>query len=324
MGLEDIYRPVREELAVVEELLRERSQSENKAISDAVCEILSAGGKRLRPALLLIAAKACSHTGQRAIKLATAIELIHTASLVHDDVLDHANVRRGRPTINSRWGNKVSVLAGDHLYSKAVGILAEDGDPAVMHSVSVAVCEMTDSETTQAFCRGDVNMTETKYLAIISGKTASLISCSCRIGATAGGAASGQADILGDYGRGLGMAFQITDDLLDVSGGKERLGKPLGNDILQGSLTLPFIHAMDVADDKDREWMADAFRSGQIDDGTLARMRNMVVKYGGVEYSLAMAKEYGRVCKEGLKSLEESTSRTSLAMLTDSVVRRAR
>ena len=322
MNLTEIYKPVKGDLEVVEKRLFELSRSENKSISEAVSEILSAGGKRLRPALLLIAAKACNYTGEKAIQLAVAVELVHTASLIHDDVIDNADLRRGIPSINSRWENKISVLVGDHLYASVVGILAEVGDLAVMQSVAATVSKMTDSEMTQTLCRNDVNLTEEEYLSIIAGKTASLISSSCRAGAMLAEVGNGHVGVLGDYGLALGMAFQITDDLLDLTGQKESLGKPLGNDIREGTLTLPFIHAMRMAGEKDRRWMKDAFRSGQIRESGLTRIRNMVAEYGGMEYSLEKVKAYGRACKERLKSLEKSDSQTALAMLADYVVER--
>ena len=323
MNLEEIFRPVKAELALVEKRLREVSHSENECISRAVSEVLSAGGKRLRPALVLMAAKACNYNGDRGVNRAVAVELIHTASLIHDDVLDDADLRRGIPTINSRWGNRVSVLTGDHLYSKAVGILAEDGDLEVLRTVADTAGTMTDRETTEALCRHDANVTEEKYVSIIAGKTASLMFCSCRIGAMLGEARNGEVEVLGEYGLNLGMAFQITDDLLDLAGEKERLGKPVGNDIRDGVLTLPLIHAMSVAEEKDREWMISTVRAGRIDDDILTRMRDVVKEYGGTRYSLEKAKEYAGACKERLKSLQPSESQSSLVLLADYVIERA-
>ena len=321
--MKEIYRSAKTELEVVEERLLELSPSENKSISETVSAILRVRGKRLRPALLLMAAKACDYVGERGIKLAVAIELIHTASLVHDDLIDNSDLRRGVRTINSRWGKRISVLVGDHLYSKVVAILAEVGDLEVMRSVADTTGKMTDGEMAEILCQHDMTMTEEKYLSIIAGKTASLMCCSCRIGAMLGDVSNGKVNRLGEYGLGLGMAFQITDDLLDLSGEKERLGKPPGSDIREGRLTLPFIRTMSVAAEKDREWMADVFKSGQINEGVLTRMRNMAAEYGGIEYSLEKARGYSRACKEHLQSLGKSESRTSLAMLADYVVERA-
>jgi len=323
MNLKEIYRPIRGGLELVEKRLLELAWSDNPRIFETIADILSAGGKRLRPALLLLAAKARSYSGARGVDLAVAIELIHTTSLIHDDVIDNADMRRGIRSLNSQWGNKASVLAGDHLYSRAVSILTEDGDLDVVRSIARTVSKMTGSETSQSLSENDLNVTEEEYMSIIAGKTASLMSCACRVGAMLGGTGSSEIGGLGEYGLNLGMAFQLTDDLLDLVGEEETLGKPLGNDIRDGKLTLPFIRAISLADQKDREWMVDAFRSGEVDTAVLSRMGEMVAKYGGIDYTLEKARRYGAACKEGLRSLPESESRASLAMLADYVVERA-
>ena len=183
---------------------------------------------------------------------------------------------------------------------------------------------MTDGEMRQTLCRNDVGVTEEKYLSIIAGKTAALISCSCRVGAMLGENRNGETDILADYGLNLGMAFQITDDLLDLTGEEKKLGKPVGNDIREGRLTLPFIHAISAANEKDRQWMKDVFRAGQISGSALARIKSMVQECGGIQYSFDKARQYGRACKERLRSLKESQPRNALALLADYVVDRAR
>jgi len=321
MDLKSIYGPVAEELALVEARLVELTRSGNEAISEAVSAMMS-GGKRLRPALLLIAAKACDYAGERAVRLAAAVELVHTASLIHDDVIDNADQRRGKSTVSAGLGNTLAVLVGDNVYSKVMSILAEDGDLKVMQAMADTACTMTEGEAIQSLCRNDISMTEQKYLAIIAGKTAALISCSCRVGAMLGDVRNGEVDILDDYGMNLGMAFQIVDDLLDIKGEDGRLGKSSGKDIREGSLTLPLIYAVREADGKDRQWILDVFESGRRDETDVARLEDMVFKYGGMEYGLEKAKQYGAACKERLKTLKESESRTSLATLADYVVER--
>jgi len=323
MNLDEFYGPIRAELELVEKSLAELSRSADRPISEALSDMLNAGGKRLRPALLLTAANACGYSGERAIRLAVAVELIHTASLIHDDVIDNGNLRRGVPTINARCGTRISVLLGDHLYAKVVALLAEDGNLEVIRSVAVAAGKMTDGELRQTVCRNDVSMTEEKYLSIITGKTAALISCSCRVGAMLGENRNGETDILADYGLNLGMAFQITDDLLDLTGEEKKLGKPVGNDIREGRLTLPFIHAIGAAKKEEGQWMKDVFRTGQISGSSLARIKSMVRECGGIQYSLDKARQYGSACKERLKSLKESQPRNALALLADYVVARA-
>ncbi|MFC1496879.1 polyprenyl synthetase family protein [Verrucomicrobiota bacterium] len=322
MILEEIYKNIESDLKLVEKRLPEMSQSKNSVISQAVMQIFNGGGKRLRPALLLMAARACGYTGEGGVDLAVAVELMHTASLVHDDVIDNADKRRSTSTINFRWGNKTAILVGDHLYSKVICILAENGNIDMMQCVASAACSMTESEMTQSLWRNDINVTEDKYLSIVKGKTSALMSCSCRVGAMLAENCNGEMDILGDYGLNLGMAFQITDDLLDIIGEERKVGKPLLKDIREGNLTLPFIYAAGKAVEKDREWMMEKFRTGQIDENSLARINDIVRDYGGIKYSLGKALEYGRICKEKLEKLPESDSRTSLYKLVDYVIER--
>jgi octaprenyl-diphosphate synthase len=274
MNLEEIYGPVGKELEKVEENLLEFSKSGNGFISKTVSKVLSAGGKRLRPALLLASAKTCDYSGERSIRLATALELIHTASLIHDDVIDNASLRRGISTVNFQSGNRISILVGDYLYSRVFTILAEDGDLEVMRSICAATNRMAQGEITQILSKKDINLTKEQYLSIIADKTASLISCCCRMGAIIGRTSNGEIDTLTDYGLNFGMAFQITDDLLDLTGKEELSGKLIGNDIREGKLTLPLIHTMSVAGRKDKKIIEDIFKSEvEIDDGTLRRNR---------------------------------------------------
>jgi octaprenyl-diphosphate synthase len=323
MTLEEIYSPVREDLGRVEERLFEAARCEESSLSDAIERILRAGGKRLRPALVLFAARGCNYTGERSIRMAVAMELVHTASLIHDDVIDEAEVRRGEPTVNSSWGNRRSVLLGDYLYTRVVDMVAEDGDLEVVRCLAQTAASMARGEMVQTLCRNELNVSEQEYLRIINRKTASLISCCCRVGALLGGNGNGEVEALAQYGRDLGMAFQITDDLLDFTADQQKLGKTLGNDIREGRLTLPFIRALAKADQQEREWLTGVFRAGTVDDQVLQRIRLLVDRCRGVEYCRQRAEEYSRSCKEKLEVLEESESRRSLAMLAEYVVRRA-
>jgi len=322
MKLEEIYRPVERELANVDRRLLEVSESGNKLTLEAVTGILKAGGKRLRPALVLMATKACGYSGERSIRLAVALELLHTTSLIHDDVVDVANLRRGIATINATWGNRISVLAGDYLYAKVVGMLAEDGDLNILRIVAATVAKMTDSEIAQTLCRHRIDVTEDEYLSMIAGKTASLMSCCCQVGAMLGTVHDGEIEVLANYGRDLGMAFQITDDLLDITGDQDKMGKPSWTDIRDGRLTLPFIRAVRVGGEEVVGSMKDAFGSGCTNKNSLTKIINMVQECGGVEHSIEKARQYGRACKETLKSLPESAARDSLSMLVDHVLTR--
>ena len=319
----EIYKPIKQELEHVERRLNEFLHTGDSFVSQTIAQILNAGGKRLRPALLLISAKLCHYSGERSIKLATVIELIHTASLIHDDVIDNDMLRRGIPTINSKFGDQISVILGDYLYSLVFTILAEDQDIEVIKCIASTTSRMARGDLEQLQTQYNLNLTEEKYLSINADKTASLISCACRIGAMLGNGFNGEVDKLTRYGMNLGMAFQITDDLLDIIAEEKIFGKPLGSDIREGKMTLPLICVMRSADKRDREWIGNTLRAKQIDTHALNRMKDIIKRYNGIEYSLQKAEEYGRACKEELKSLENSESQNALNLFADYVVNRA-
>jgi octaprenyl-diphosphate synthase len=323
MTLEDIYRPLRGDLELVERRLREVVRNEEADVTETIERLLSAGGKRLRPALLLLSARGCNYTGDRAVSMAAAVELVHTASLIHDDVIDGAEVRRGVATVNSSWDNKRSVLLGDYIYTMVVDMVAADGDLDIIRVLASTAAAMARGEMTQTLCRNELNVEEREYLDIVGRKTASLLSCCCRVGALLGPQRNGEAEALGRYGFNLGMAFQITDDVLDITGNDSELGKTVGNDLREGRLTLPFIRAMNEAGESDRDWLRGAFRSGDVDGEVLGRARDLVDRFEGIAYSRDVALEYARACKTHLDALEESESRTALAEIADYVVSRA-
>ncbi len=318
-----MYRPIRQELNVVEENLRDLLHANDSFISEAINKVLSAGGKRLRPALLLLSAKICNYSGERGIKLATSIELIHTASLIHDDIIDNDTLRRGMPTINSQLGDTASVILGDFLYSLVFEVLAEDGDIDIIRSVATTTSQMAKGDLRQVLNKFNTELTEEKYLAINSDKTASLISCACWIGAMIGKQSNGEVDILKRYGLNLGMAFQITDDLLDITADQKVFGKPLGSDIREGKLTLPLIYTMRLANKKDKAWIRDTFKSKHINKDSVDQMQDIVKQYNGIEYSVKKAEEYSNVCKKELSLLKSSDCQETLAQFADFVVERA-
>lgn len=323
MTKSDLYKPIQHELAAVEKHLGELLHTDDAFIAQTIPQILRAGGKRLRPALLLMSAKICNYSGERSIKLATAVELVHTASLIHDDIIDNDTLRRGMPTINSKLGDTISVILGDYLYSMVFNILAQEDNIEVIRCVASTTSQMARGDLRQLQQQYNMALTEEKYLSINSDKTASLMSCACRIGALCGTSCNGEVETLTSYGQNLGMAFQITDDLLDLTAEEKVLGKPLGSDIREGKMTLPLICVMREADTKDREWINTLFRSRRIDKSSLHRVRDMVNRYNGIAYSMQKAIEYSNACKENLKSLEESEMQHTLVQFADYVVNRA-
>ena len=232
---------VGDDLRLVEEEIRRELDSPVTLIQDMGEYIAGAGGKRLRPMLLLLAARLAGAHGSRCVRLACVVELLHTATLIHDDVVDQAPLRRGRPSANAQWGDDASVLVGDHLYSKSFAMLVRDNDRAVMETLARATVSMTEAEVFQLERKRSGLLTEADYIRIISQKTASFISACCRIGGLLGDIGPEQVEALTRYGLDVGVAFQISDDSLDFVADQSRLGKAVGADLREGKRTLPLI-----------------------------------------------------------------------------------
>ena len=319
-ALIDVVDPVRRELERVEEELFRLSHSSNARIADAVHTTLRAGGKRLRPAVLLLASKAAgarapehdSAVSDRAIRMAAAVELVHTASLLHDDVVDEATERRGLPSVNARWGNKICVLAGDHLFSSVVDIAARDGTPAMVRGIADAARKMAQGQIDQSMGDPDASVDQQRYLDLIAGKTAVLFACSARVGAEVSLAQHGRASAMASYGHDLGMAFQIVDDVLDVVGERESLGKGPGIDVTARCWTLPYIRANALLGAEDRTWMHERFRDGYLTDSHLDRLRSILVCCGALQYSAEQAGAFGARAKQHLLDLHDSPSARAL------------
>lgn len=243
----EILAQISEEIRLVEEVLRECVSSRVKLVHEVGRHTLDAGGKRLRPALVILAARATGlpFDAARARKLGACMEMVHMATLIHDDVIDHAATRRGKPTASAVFGNTASILSGDVLLSRAMAILAEDGDIDIIRQVSSAVVELAEGEVMELEARGDFGISREDHYAILRMKTASFIEACCRVGALVSGAPKEIADALGTYGHHLGLAFQIVDDLLDYQGDPAKTGKPQATDFKEGCVTLPLITLRD-------------------------------------------------------------------------------
>ncbi len=259
--------------------------------------IAGAGGKRLRPILLLMAGRVAGYHGPRAVRMGCVVELLHTATLIHDDVVDQAPLRRGRPSANARWGDDASILVGDHLYSKSFALMVADGDPAVLATLALATVSMTEAEVLQLQCKRDGTASEADYLRIITQKTASFISACCRIGALLAQANPAQVDALTRYGESIGIAFQISDDSLDFVADQGRLGKAVGADLKEGKRTLPLIAALERATPAEWDHVQSVLKRHAAEPGEIEEIRLLVERYGGVEYALGRAQEYARSAK---------------------------
>lgn len=239
-----LFDSVKAELSAVDSQLASVVHSRVDQVTDIGSHLFRAGGKRLRPALFLLCAKGGVSDRNRLISIAMAIELIHTATLIHDDVIDESPTRRGIPTANSRWGNQIPVLAGDYLFARAFSLMALHADNEMMEVLTDAICQMCEGEIVQVRDVFDIGQTENDYLRRIGQKTAEFIAASCKLGGMAAGFDREACTALYRYGHAVGLAFQITDDILDLTAAAEQIGKPAGSDLQQGILTLPVIYAL--------------------------------------------------------------------------------
>jgi octaprenyl-diphosphate synthase len=276
-------------------------------------------GKRLRPALLLLTAKALGKVTPQHHTLAAAVEMIHTATLVHDDVLDEAELRRHIPTVNAGWGNKVSILLGDMLFTHAFH-LTSTVDRRACEIIGEATNRVCAGELRQVAERGNLALTEADYFAIIDGKTAALTECCGRLGALYAGASEDVAAKLGSFGRNLGLAFQIADDLLDLVGNEEMAGKTLGTDLAQQKLTLPVIHCLNRLPVAEGEGLRSAIRTGEA--GLGRRVLLALEKTQSLAYARCKAEEFARIARQEMECLPRSECRGILEAMTEWSVRR--
>ena len=303
---ERVARAVGPEMRAIEEAIAAEIASPVHLIREMGEFIAGAGGKRLRPILLLMAARMAGYHGPRAVRMGCVVELLHTATLIHDDVVDQAPLRRGRSSANARWGDDASILVGDHLYSKSFALMVADGDPDVLETLARATVSMTEAEVLQLECKREGAATEADYLRIITQKTASFISACCRIGGLLAKAPDRQVEALTRYGVHIGIAFQISDDSLDFVADQGRLGKAVGADLKEGKRTLPLIAALDRATPAEQDRVESVLKRHAAEPGEIEEIRRLVERYGGVEYALGQAQEYSRSAKQALAAFPES------------------
>ena len=310
------------ELEAVEAAIAEQIDSPVALIHEMGGFIAGAGGKRLRPILVLMAARLAGYRGPRAIRMGCVVELLHTATLIHDDVVDQAPLRRGRPSANARWGDDASVLVGDHLYSKSFALMVEDGDAQVLETLARATVSMTEAEVFQLERKRGGVTGEADYLRIITQKTASFMSACCRIGALLGRCGPEQVEGLTRYGLDIGIAFQMSDDSLDFVADQARLGKAIGADLREGKRTLPLITTLERAAPRERERIQTLLKSHALDPGEIEEIRRLVVHYEGAEHALARAHNYAQRAKRALDAFEDSEDKETLSLIADFVVDR--
>ncbi|GAB3103687.1 polyprenyl synthetase family protein [Lysobacter terrae] len=308
--LATIQALARDDMAAVDALIRNRLASDVVLINQVAEYIIGAGGKRLRPMLLLLAAGALGHRGPDAHQLAAVIEFIHTATLLHDDVVDESDLRRGRKTANAVWGNAASVLVGDFLYSRSFQLMVELDRIEVMRILADTTNRIAEGEVLQLLHVRNPDTDEAAYLRVIERKTAVLFAAATRLGALLSGADAATCDALHDYGMNLGYAFQIADDVLDYASDAETLGKNLGDDLAEGKATLPLIHAMLHSDAATRGRLRHAVEHG--DTAALPDVLQAIHATGGLEYSRRRAFEYADAAERALDGLADNAYTAAL------------
>lgn len=314
---------LRLELAAVEEVLRRHSESEIELLQEAARHILCAGGKRIRPQIVLLAAQALEGAAEPAIRVAAAAELVHTATLVHDDIVDESDSRRGRASVQFYFGNSASVLMGDYLVVRAFGIVADEGDPRLLRLLVDTIARMCEGEVYQIYKKGDTSIAIEVYETIVECKTAMLMSACGRFGGYLAGAVPEQIDALADYGYNLGMAFQIADDILDFTGDEATLGKPIGGDMREGKVTLPVIYALQESGEEGRRDLLALYdKAGPLGVQDVERACRRIEEAGGFERARRHANRYARLAAAALSSLPPSAARDALGQLAEQVVDR--
>jgi len=321
--MESALALIETELKSVEMQFRKDLESEVNLIRKVGEYVLSSGGKRIRPALLLLSAKLCGYRGERHVSLASVIEFIHTATLLHDDVVDNASLRRGIASANTLWGNEASVLVGDYLFSKSFSIMVEDGDLDILRVISSATTMIAQGEVMQLVTMSDLDLTEERYIEVVKNKTAVLLATACRAGAILG-KASGESELaLRDFGMELGIAFQLIDDTLDYISSEEQFGKSIGHDLDEGKVTLPLIHTLKQCSGAERDEIAGVLVSETLEDSAFQRVISLVHSYGGIEYTVLKAREYVARGKSRLDHFPDSPGKEALRSLADYVVTRS-
>lgn len=320
MQVKDIYAVVEQEFAAVDQLIHDQLSSRVPLVEKVAEYIVNSGGKRLRPLLVLLTAKALGQCDEKAIKLATVIEFLHTATLLHDDVVDTSDMRRGNPTANAKWGNAPSVLVGDFLYSRAFTMMVELGKLPVMDILSNATCVIAEGEVLQLVNCKNPDTSEQQYMDVIKGKTAMLFEASTHSTAQLIGSDDDTAQALKDYGLYLGMAFQLIDDVLDYEGNAEEMGKNVGDDLAEGKPTLPLIHAMAHSNEDDAKLIRKAIRKGGLED--IDQIMQVVQASGSLQYTKDKAIAQAELAQQQLELLPDSDAKQALFHLANIAVKR--
>ena len=317
----EIFDLLRDDLVAVEQELGRDAASGVSTITEIAEYLREGGGKRIRPSLLLLGAHAMGYSGPAAIRLGAVVEMVHTATLVHDDIIDGADMRRGRPSANTTWGNEKCVLAGDWLYMQAFRVALEEKNLRVLDLLIGLTQQMVEGELLQIQKLGKA-VSEAEYFDLIYRKTACLFAVSMRLGAVLAGATEAEEAKVAAYGRTVGLAFQIVDDVLDLTATEEVLGKPVASDLREGKATLAVIHSSDHGTASDRQAIQRVLDDRSFENVSRGQIQAILEKNGSVEYAMAVADRYAEQSRQALASLPDSDFKRALLWVPDFVVAR--
>ncbi len=311
-SLEPLLELVAEDMGAINRIILDKAVSDVDLIPELAHHLIDSGGKRLRPMLTIAAAKLVGYPGKGHVKVASAVEFMHTATLLHDDVVDESDVRRGKKAARMIWGNQASVLVGDFLLGQAFRMLVEVGSLPVLRILSNAAAVIAEGEVMQLAAAKNTSTTEDEYLAIIDAKTAALFSGAAESGAAIASRPVEELTALRSYGRNLGIAFQLVDDALDYSGDSARLGKSVGDDFREGKITLPVILSFRRGSETEREFWKRTIVAGEIADGDLEHAIGLMKRHKALETTLERARSYGAIARDALAIFPESGERSAM------------
>ena len=321
-GLDALVALCAEDIKAVNEAILRRMHSSVPLIPQLASHIVAAGGKRMRPMLTLAAARMCGYRGDRHIQLAACVEFIHTATLLHDDVVDESDLRRGRATANALWGNKASVLVGDFLFSRSFQLMVEDGSLAVLDILSTASATIAEGEVLQLATANDTETSEQAYLAVVSAKTAALFAAACRVGAAVADRPKAEEDALETYGLNLGIAFQLVDDVLDYGATSADMGKNSGDDFRDGKITLPVVLSFLRGEESERVFWRRTLEDLAQNEGDFAHALELMRKHRALDDTIERARHYGRIARDALGIFADGPEKRALVELVDFAIQR--
>ncbi len=320
--MDHVLSLLNEDLRSVEDQFRKNLESRVPLIRKVGEYVLASGGKRIRPMLLLLSAQLAGYRGQAHVGLASVVEFIHTATLLHDDVVDGATLRRGQESANTVWGNEASVLVGDFLFAKSFSIMVRDGNLEVLKALSDATTQMAEGEVQQLINTCDLELDEESYIDVVRDKTAVLLSAASRCGAILGECDAEQEEALAAYGMDIGIAFQFMDDALDYVAEQIDFGKSRGHDLLEGKVTLPLIHTLNSCTPEERERVEAVVEQEDLPQGDLDYVIGLIEQYDGIGYTRKRAGDFIEQAKSALTCFDDSPTKQALLDLADYVVRR--